>query len=91
MKLRWKKHPRATGLQSVGAGNYVASDYHNGAETYATVYPLGGNWRMSFRGWYFVAEVGGEKENTSRSPMMSEQDCKDKAAAWVKERLEKKA
>lgn len=89
MAMRWKKWKPETGLASVGAGKYRASDYHDGKETFATVYPSGGNWRSPLRGWYFVSDAGGQYENTSNRLAGSEDEAKAQAVEWVKAVLAK--
>ena len=89
MRLRWKKHPRETGLRSVGAGPQP-SDLHDGEKQYATVYPIGGDWRRRLSGWYFVSskEAVGQHVNTCDSPFPDEATAKAKALEFVKSRLE---
>ena len=90
--LRWKKHPRETGLAAVGAGPRC-STLHDGTTEYATVYPLGGNWRAPLRGWYWVcfATETVEYRNTCDSLVPDEQTAKAQAMAYVKAALAKRA
>jgi len=89
MAMRWKKWKPETGLLAVGAGQYRASDYHDGKETFATVYPSGGDWKGPLLGWYFVSGVWGKHENTSNRLVDSEDEAKAHAVAWVKAALAK--
>jgi hypothetical protein len=84
MKLRWKKHPKETGLMAVGSGPYVGSDYHDGETVYATVYPDGGNWRKPLQGGYFVSSFDGHYANTCGDLADSEAEAKAQAKEFVK-------
>lgn len=88
MRLRWKKHPRETGLAAVGAGPRPSA-LHDGQKEYATVYPNGGNWRRPLAGWYWVcsADAVGEYMNTCNEPAADEATAKAQAMQFVKERL----
>jgi hypothetical protein len=89
MALRWKKNPAETGLRAVGAGPR-GSKLHDGTDEYASVYPLGGNWRGPLRGWYWVAvsrEHGVPYCNTCNEPPQSEAAAKTAAMAYVKQHL----
>jgi hypothetical protein len=54
IRLRWKKHPHPKGLWAVGHGPR-SSDLWDGQVIYATVSPLGGDWRRPLQGWYWVS------------------------------------
>lgn len=85
-RLRWKRRPKPTGLQAVGAGQQ-GSVLHDGTTEYATVHPLGGSWRMPLKGWYWVCrgqDFGGQYVNTCDTPANDEQTAKDQAAAYVR-------
>lgn len=85
-RLRWKRCPKPTGLQAVGAGPQ-GSTLHDGTTEYATVYPLGGNWRGPLKGWFWVCrgqDFGGEYVNTFNAPASDEQEAKDQASAYVR-------
>ena len=84
--LRWKKYPAPTGLSAVGAGSYRGSELHDGTKEYASVNPVGGNWREpEFKGWYWVAFGDGmEYNNTCNRPLYAtEKEAKDSAKAYV--------
>ena len=87
-RLRWKKSPHETGLRAVGAGPR-SSKLHDGEKEYATVMPLGGNWREPLRGWYFVCptDAVGEYANTCHDPAPDESTAKAQAMAFVRARL----
>jgi hypothetical protein len=91
--LRWKKHPRETGLSAIGAGPRP-STLHDGKTEYATVYAHGGNWSMPLRGWYWVCSpregIGGYK-NTCNDLAPDEATAKARAMAYVKAALAKRA
>jgi hypothetical protein len=88
MALRWKKHPRETGLRAVGANPNRASDLLDGASEYATVYPFGGTWRGKLQGWYFTSRLGGHV-NTCNDLAPDEATAKAQAMAYVKSQLAK--
>lgn len=89
--LRWKKHPRATGLAAVGAGPQ-GSTLHDGNTEYAMVYPHGGNWRAPLKGWYWVcsARETGEHRNTCDDLAPDEATAKAQAMTYVKAALAKR-
>lgn len=90
MALRWKKHPRETGLRSVVAGPQ-SSDLWDGEKVYATVSALGGGWRGPITGWYWScpSDAVGEYHNTCDEPKATESEAKTEAMAWIKARLPK--
>lgn len=87
MLLRWKLHPRETGLRAVCAGPR-GSDYHDGKKIYAKVQALGGGGRLTV-GWFWVAgwDSGIPHKNTSRTPVATADEAKAQAMAYVKEHL----
>lgn len=90
--LRWKKHKRPTGLAAVGAGPQ-GSTLHDGTTEYASVYPLGGDWRRPLQGWYWTcgARECGEYRNTCNEPAPDEQTAKAQAMRFVKAAIAKRA
>lgn len=89
MKLRWKKHPRETGLAAVGANPNRSSSLHDGTDEFASVYPLGGSWNTGpMRGWYWVAFGQVPHCNTyNHTPYETEAEAKAAAMAYVKKHL----
>lgn len=86
-RLRWKKHPKETGLRSVGSGPR-GSDYHDGETDFATVYAHSKR-HTGKTGWYWVSVVGGFIVNTCDREIPTEQQAKDEAAAHVRQMLAK--
>ena len=87
-QLRWKLNQKETGLRAVGAGprGYM---YHDGKKIYASVSPLGGNWREPLRGWYWVAgwDSGVPHKNTCKAPCETPEEAKKQAAEYVAKHL----
>lgn len=86
--LRWKRHPRKTGLRSIGAAPR-GWDLHDGANDYATVFPNGGDWIRKQNGWYWVAlgREGVPYKNTRYAPVATPEEAKAAAMAYVKAHL----
>jgi hypothetical protein len=86
MRLRWKKHPKETGLRAVCAGPR-GSDYTDGSEKYATVYALSFR-HTGTKGWYWVSSfTGAEYRNTCNEPADDEATAKQQAQEYVKAQL----
>ena len=87
MRLRWKRHPRATGLRAVMAEER-GYDYHDGETVYVKVYAYAR--RSSKYGlWYWVAGWGSglPHHNSSETPSTLE-DAKKQAVEYVRRHLD---
>jgi hypothetical protein len=84
MRLRWKKHPKETGLRAIAAGPR-GSDYTDGVEQYATVYAHS-FWHTGKHGWYWVSAFA-EYRNTCNEPPTDEATAKQQAQEYVKAQL----
>lgn len=87
-RMRWKQDPKETGLRAVGAGprGYF---YHDGKNKYASVSPLGGDWRKPLSGWYWVAgwDSSIPHKNTCGTPCETPEEAKKQAAEYVAKHL----
>lgn len=86
MRLRWKKHPKETGLRAIGA-RPRGSDYTDGTTKYATVYAH--SFRQTGKsGWWWVSTFAGHR-NTCNEPPVDEATAKQQAQEYVKAQLAK--
>lgn len=88
--MRWKKHPRETGLRAVGVGPHRSSDLRLDDVRVATVSPSGGDWREPLKGWYFVAGWDDPRipyRNTHDALVPTEAEAKAQAVGYVKQVL----
>lgn len=81
-KLRWKLGEKETGLAAVGACHcgYIL---HDGEEEFAHIYPNGGGWMSTQKGWYWTASVGDLSINTFSNPVAEIEQAKRDARAYV--------
>lgn len=87
MRLRWKRKPAITGLARIGSGTQ-GSTLHDGQNEFANT-----NYQRATDSWFWVArndEFGVPLVNTYRSPNKSEQEAKDQAMSYVKQKLSEK-
>ena len=88
MALRWRKNPRQKGPRAVFA-SVRGSKLFDGAKQYASINPLGGDFRGPVRGWSFVCSTDavGEYANTCNKPAPDEETAKKQAMEFVKAKL----
>lgn len=84
-RLRWKKHPRETGLRAIGAGPR-GSDFTDGVEVYATV-SAHSTRHTGIRGWWWLSSATGKLVNRCDLEGLDEETAKHQAAEHVRSAL----
>lgn len=87
-RLRWKKHPKETGLRTIGAGPR-GSDLHDGTTRYAAVFAH--STRHTGRtGWFWVAGWGSvvPHHNACNGRGLTEDEAKSAAMDYVRKHLD---
>lgn len=87
MRLRWKKHPKETGLRAMVAGPR-GSDYTDGTKTYATVHAHSPR-HTGKQGWWWHSGASGSPHNRSDLVGLTEEQAKAQAQEYVKAQLAK--
>lgn len=92
-RLRWRREPRATGLMSVGQGER-GYDLIYGDTEVANVSVYNKMWTKDKIGYFWSCgtneELNIEHCNTAHRPVLTVEEAKDEALAYIKAALGKK-